>query len=74
LGIELKKKFCSLNELNYEQYKIRLLCKGHEILDDHRLYYHEFNNLNNKVQVTYQIKSEMILVSQKSNKNEENNK
>ena len=38
-----------------KNYKIRLLCKGHEILDDHFLHFHSIDEGNNKVQVTYRL-------------------
>lgn len=52
-GKDIKLLFCEIMNLHMNNYKIRLLSKGHEILDEHLLYYHNLDENNNKVQVTY---------------------
>ena len=54
-GKDLKLIFCDIIKLEMKNYKIRLLCKGHEIQDDHFLHFHSIDEGNNKVQVTYRL-------------------
>lgn len=49
-GIELKRLYSEKCNLPLKKYKIRLLYKGQEILDEHKLYFHNIDT-NAKIHV-----------------------
>jgi len=54
-GNDLKNIFCDIIKIPLNDYKIRLLCKGHEIQDDHFMHFHNIDETNNRIQVTYRL-------------------
>ena len=70
-GKDLKLIFCEIVKIMLSEYKIRLLCKGHEILDEHFIYLHNIDDFNNKVQVTYRpLEKDENILSVKKDLNE----
>jgi hypothetical protein len=51
LGRDLKKLYADKHSLPADKFRLRLLYKGQEILDDHPLFYHKVTR-NSKIQVS----------------------
>ena len=49
-GKELKDLFCEINNISFDNYKIRMFFSGNEITDEHFLYQYNIQN-NFKIQV-----------------------
>jgi hypothetical protein len=62
-GKELKELYCSLENLNYDDYNLRLFFGGAEVLNDHRLYRHYIKtNFTLQIMMTEKEKEEEKLI------------
>ncbi len=69
-GKDIKAIFSEIMNIQMSNYKIRLLSKGHEITDEHFLFYHNLDENNNKVQVTYRpLEKDEIIQKQEIDEN-----
>ena len=50
-GLDLKRLYAEKLNLTLDKFKIRLIFRGKEILNDHALYLHDIDN-NSKIQVS----------------------
>jgi hypothetical protein len=51
LGKDLKRLYADKHSLSLDKFRLRMLFKGQEIIDDHPLFYHKIEN-NSKIQVS----------------------
>jgi len=50
IGKDIKKVFCDLEKVDYDQHQIRLLCKGQEIKEDIELFHYNLEE-KDKIQI-----------------------